>query len=65
MFHHLLQTNNLRPKFEEFGLIWEEDIPFIEELITGNPNKACLLFYLSIDSMYYRVEIQKKGFFMR
>lgn len=51
MFHHLLHTNNLRPKFEEFGLVWEEDVPFIEELITGNPNKACLIVFLPF--LYY------------
>ena len=51
MFHHLLRTNNLRPKFEEFGLVWEEDVPFIAELITGNPNKACLIVFLSF--LYY------------
>lgn len=51
MLHHLLHVNNLRPKFEEFGLVWEEDVPFIEELITGNPNKACLIVFLSF--LYY------------
>lgn len=39
MFRHLLQTTDLKAKFEDYGLILD-DISFIEELIKGNPNKA-------------------------
>ena len=40
MFRHLLQSTDLKVKFEDYGLILDEDISFIEELIIGSPNKA-------------------------
>ncbi|XP_070276361.1 deoxynucleoside triphosphate triphosphohydrolase SAMHD1 [Myotis yumanensis] len=37
MFEHLINSNDLKPIMECYGLIPEEDITFIKELITGPP----------------------------
>uniref|UniRef100_A0A671FAQ9 Deoxynucleoside triphosphate triphosphohydrolase SAMHD1 n=1 Tax=Rhinolophus ferrumequinum TaxID=59479 RepID=A0A671FAQ9_RHIFE len=37
MFEHLVNSNGLRAVMEQYGLVPEEDICFIKELITGPP----------------------------
>lgn len=40
MFDHLVASNNLRPIMSNYGLIPEEDIPFIKEQIWGPDQKT-------------------------
>ena len=35
MFDHLVTSNNLNPIMRNYGLVPEEDIPFIKEQICG------------------------------
>lgn len=37
MFEHLVNSNELKPVMKNYGLIPEEDITFIKELIKGPP----------------------------
>lgn len=40
MFEHLVNSNGLKAVMEQYGLIPEEDICFIKELITGPPESS-------------------------
>lgn len=40
MFDHLVASNNLKPIMSNYGLIPEEDIPFIKEQIWGPDQKT-------------------------
>lgn len=40
MFDHLVTSNNLKPIMRNYGLVLEEDIPFIKEQIWGPDQKT-------------------------
>lgn len=40
MLEHLVEVNNLKKAMEEYGLVWEEDLKCIKELISRPETKV-------------------------
>ncbi|XP_024415406.1 deoxynucleoside triphosphate triphosphohydrolase SAMHD1 [Desmodus rotundus] len=57
MFEHLIDSNDLRPVMERYGLVPEEDICFIKEQIIGPPASP-----LKASSWRYKGRPKEKGF---
>uniref|UniRef100_A0A671FAS4 Deoxynucleoside triphosphate triphosphohydrolase SAMHD1 n=1 Tax=Rhinolophus ferrumequinum TaxID=59479 RepID=A0A671FAS4_RHIFE len=65
MFEHLVNSNGLRAVMEQYGLVPEEDICFIKELITGppeSPTKESLEVGNLYDMFHTRICLYRRAY---